>query len=97
MRTSILVVDDSPMIIHLVSSILEDYHMHFALNGQEAIEIIQSNPNIDLVLLDIEMPKMDGYEVIKILKSDAKTKDIPVIYLTVKDRRRTKSAGTWCG
>lgn len=84
-RSSILVVDDSTTVIHLVSSVLEDYHMRFALNGKEALEIINNNHDIDLILLDVEMPEMNGYEVIKQLKSTPSTANIPVIFLTVRD------------
>ncbi len=85
MRSSILIVDDSPAIIHLVSGILEDYHLIFALDGDEALEKVKTNDSIDLILLDIEMPNKNGYEVINELKSDKKTESIPVIFLTVKD------------
>lgn len=85
MRSTILIVDDSPMIIHLASGVLEDYHLQFALDGEEAIKIAKNNPNIDLILLDIEMPKKNGYEVLTELRKDPKLKGIPVIYLTVKD------------
>lgn len=97
MRTSILIVDDSPMIIHLVSSVLEDYHLLFALNGVEALETIKNNPNIDLILLDIEMPQMNGYELIGHLKEAPETTDIPVIFLTVKDDVAEEAKGLELG
>lgn len=97
MRTSILIVDDSPMIIHLVSSILEDYHLLFALNGEEAIDTLHKNPNIDLVLLDIEMPLMNGYEVLKEMKKDKNFADVPVIFLTVKDEIEEETKGLELG
>lgn len=85
MRSSILIVDDSTMIIHLVSSILEDYHMRFALSGEEALKILEEASDIDLILLDIDMPGMDGYELIQKIKAEDKYKAIPVIFLTVMD------------
>lgn len=97
MRSSILIVDDSPTIIHIVSSVLEEYHMHFALNGKEALKILQQNKDIDLILLDIEMPEMDGYEVIKHLKANPETEDIPVIYLTVKSDVEEEAKGLELG
>lgn len=97
MRSSILVVDDSPMIIHLVSSILEEYHLQFALNGEEALKIMNQNQNIDLILLDIEMPIMNGYEVLKELKMNKDFRDIPVIFLTVKDEIEEETKGLELG
>lgn len=97
MRSSILIVDDSPVIIHLVSSVLEDYHLLFAMNGVEAINIAKNNPNIDLILLDIEMPLKNGYEVLKELKGDKKLKNIPVIFLTVKDEMDEEAKGLELG
>ena len=97
MRSSILIVDDSPVIIHLVSSVLEDYHLLFAMNGVEAIQIAKNNPNIDLILLDIEMPIKNGYEVLKELKNDAELKKIPVIFLTVKDEMEEEAKGLELG
>lgn len=97
MRSSILIVDDSPTIIHIVSSVLEDYHMHFALNGKEALNILEDNNDIDLILLDIEMPEMDGYQVIKHLKANPDTEDIPVIYLTVKSDVEEEAKGLELG
>lgn len=97
MRSSILIVDDSPVIIHLVSSILEDYHLLFAMDGVEAIDVAKNNPNIDLILLDIEMPEKNGYEVLKELKEDTELKDIPVIFLTVKDEMDEEAKGLELG
>lgn len=93
MRSTILVVDDSPMIIHHVSSILEDYHLKFALSGEDAIRCMEQTPNIDLVLLDIEMPGIDGYETIRRIKEQTAWKGIPVIFLTVKDSVSDETKG----
>ncbi len=97
MRSSILIVDDSPMIIHLVSSILEDYHLRFAMNGGEALEVLRKNRDIDLILLDVEMPVMTGYEFIKIIKQDEALSSIPVIFLTVKNESEEEALGLELG
>jgi len=97
MRSTILIVDDSPMIIHLVSGVLEDYHLQFALNGEDALKQVGTNPNIDLILLDIEMPKKDGYQVLKELQSDPKKAKIPVIFLTVRDDFEEEAKGLEMG
>lgn len=93
MRSTILIVDDAPMTIHLVSTILEEYHIKFALNGKEAIELLRTTPNIDLVLLDIEMPEMNGYELIQLIKSEKTLADVPVIFLTVKNDEAEENKG----
>lgn len=80
---SILIVDDQPTNLRVLSKMLQgkNYKVKKATDGESAIISAQSNPP-DLILLDILMPKMDGYEVCKKLKSDDKTKDIPVIFIS---------------
>jgi PleD family two-component response regulator len=79
----ILVVDDSPDDIALISRVLrETYQVKVATNGKDALHIAYSSNPPDLILLDIMMPGMDGYEVCRQLKSDPQTSDIPVIFLT---------------
>ena len=81
----ILIVDDIPKNLQVLSSILsfEGYQISFASSGSQALNIIETSLP-DLILLDIMMPIMDGYEVCKILKSNPRTKDIPIIFLTGK-------------
>jgi PleD family two-component response regulator len=81
----ILTVDDSPDSIALISELLkESYQVKVATNGKDALHIAFSPDPPDLILLDIMMPGMDGYEVCRQLKSDPQTSDIPVIFLTSK-------------
>ena len=81
----ILVVDDTPENVDVLAGILRDYyHIKVALNGLKALEIAQSDTPPDLVLLDVMMPEMDGYEVCSRLQEDPKTRDIPVIFVTAK-------------
>ncbi len=85
-RPTILVVDDMPSNIRTVCSILSDeYAMVFAMSGEEALEIARKQ-SPDLILLDIEMPGMDGYEVCRQLKQGEETHLIPVLFLTARDR-----------
>lgn len=81
----ILVVDDEKLNIELASIYLkeEGYKVSFALNAIGAMESV-SKFDIDLILLDINMPKTDGFEVCKMLKNDTNTKDIPVVFLTAQ-------------
>ena len=79
----VLLVDDAPSNIQAVNSILKDtYKTRIATNGARALELAKVCPPPDLVLLDVSMPGMDGYEVCTRLKADPQTKDIPVIFLT---------------
>ena len=82
----VLVVDDAPDNIDVLGAVLDnDYDIKVALNGEKALEIAQHQPRPDLILLDIMMPRMDGYEVCQRLKSDPATSNIPVIFVTAKD------------
>ncbi|MBF0451901.1 MAG: hybrid sensor histidine kinase/response regulator [Candidatus Magnetomorum sp.] len=82
-KASILVVDDTELNIDILMGILKNYDVIPALSGKEALQIVLDE-TIDLILLDIIMPEMDGYEVCKRLKADDRTKDIPIIFITVK-------------
>jgi phosphoserine phosphatase RsbU/P len=80
---TLLLVDDEPANIQIVNSILKDiYNTRIATNGVKALELANEDPPPDLILLDVKMPGMDGYEVCARLKSADRTRDIPVIFLT---------------
>src|SRR6185295_6695973 len=82
-KKTVLVVDDAPANIRLVNEILhKTYTVRVATNGAKALELATGSPHPDLILLDVVMPGMDGYEVCTHLKSDPATRDIPVIFLT---------------
>jgi two-component system, HptB-dependent secretion and biofilm response regulator len=81
----VLIVDDVPTNLTLMSALLKaTYKIKIATNGVNALRIAAIDPMPDLILLDIMMPEMDGYEVCHRLKADEKTRDIPVIFLTAK-------------
>lgn len=80
---TILVVDDTESNIDMLLAMLKEYDVIPATNGAEALEIAKEE-SVDLVLLDIMMPEMDGYEACEALKSDPKTAEIPVIFITAK-------------
>ncbi len=89
----ILLVDDTKINIDiLVQALKGNYHLGVALSGQKAIDYIKSN-QVDLILLDILMPGMDGFEVCKRLKADKKTRDIPIIFITAMDDPGHKTRG----
>jgi len=83
-NTKILVIDDEDSIIKLLENILtkQGYTILKAYNGIEALDVLKYNPDIDLILLDIVMPKMDGYETCKQIKSTETYKNIPIFFLT---------------
>lgn len=91
---TILVVDDTPANLSLMSRLLKDtYRVKVANSGERALEIAQSDAPPDLILLDIMMPGMDGYEVCRRLKADNATKDIPIIFLTAMADVENESMG----
>ncbi len=79
----ILLVDDQPVNIQSISRVLADqYELLVATTGQKALEIAKSAELLDLIILDINMPEMDGYEVCRLLKEDERTRSVPVIFVT---------------
>ena len=79
----VLLVDDTPENIQIVNAILKDtYRIRIATNGPKALDLVHTDPVPDLILLDVLMPEMDGFEVCLRLKLDPTTRDIPVIFLT---------------
>lgn len=83
LKGDILIVDDIAENIKVLANILEDknYKVRKALNGKIALRSLRSNPP-DLILLDIKMPEMDGYEVCQQIKADPETQDIPIIFIS---------------
>lgn len=97
-QPKILIVDDAPENIDVLGEALKtDYKRSVAINGRKALDIALSNEPPDLILLDIEMPEMDGYEVCKRLKADARTAKIPVIFVTAKQSIADETKGLELG
>jgi CheY-like chemotaxis protein len=93
-KKTVLLVDDAPSNIEAVNSILKDsYKIRIATNGAKALELVRVAPSPDLVLLDVSMPGMDGYEVCTRIKADPKTRDIPVIFLTGQTETEDETRG----
>lgn len=96
-KPAVMVVDDIPSNIDLLVEILgTDYDVRVALDGPSALEDAVSEPP-DLILLDIMMPGMDGYEVCARLQADDRTRDIPVIFVTAKGAIQDEVRGFDCG
>lgn len=96
-KNTIMVVDDQPNNLKVIASVLEhDYTLSFANNGINALKIIDKVMP-QLILLDVMMPEMDGFEVCRQLKSVEKTREIPVIFLTAKTGIEDLTTGFECG
>jgi len=90
----VLIVDDTPENLTIVNGLLKDEHRtKVANNGERALKLAAADPKPDLVLLDIMMPGMDGYEVCRRLKADPATRDVPVIFLTAKTQVEDEQRG----
>ena len=97
MKPKVLIVDDDPINIELLEGYLsKDYDILKALDGNEALIIVEANPP-DIILLDLIMPGINGYEVCKKLKDDPKTNHIPIVIVTslheIEDRNKAIEAG----
>ena len=97
-KNTVLIVDDSPDSVALMSSLLKSlYRVRVAISGEKALQIVSDDVPPDLVLLDILMPDMNGYEVCKRLKMNPKTASIPVIFLTAKSDAEDEETGLKLG
>ena len=97
-KDTILVVDDTPGILSLMNSLLEgDYNVKTASAGEKALKIAASDSPPDLILLDVMMPGMDGYEVCRRLKRDPMTMHIPVIFFTALSETEDEKKGLELG
>lgn len=97
-RPRILVVDDVAQNVRIMARILEkEYEVLVALNGSDAIEVLKKDNPPDLVLLDVLMPGMDGYQVCRKIKNDPDISNIPVIFVTAKSTSEDEAYGLSLG
>lgn len=93
-KTRILAIDDEEIYLHAIIGLLaESYKIIIALNGQDGLKSARSEPQPDLILLDVMMPVMGGFEVCRQLKADPYTKEIPVVFLSALDEVKNKTKG----
>ena len=97
----VLIVDDDMRNIFALSTVLEEHEMVIvsADNGRDAIRILKEQPDIEVVLMDIMMPEMDGMETMREIRKIASLKDLPIVAVTAKamkgDREKCIEAGAW--
>jgi CheY-like chemotaxis protein len=97
----VLVVDDDMRNIFALSAVLEEHEMTVvsADNGRDAIDILLDDPEVDIVLMDIMMPEMDGMETMREIRKVPRLKDLPIVAVTAKamkgDREKCIEAGAW--
>ena len=97
-QASILIVDDVPTNIQVLAEALRQQHrVKVATNGRDALTIARAEPQPDMVLLDVMMPEMDGFEVCRQIKADPATRHIPVIFVTAKDDADDEERGLMLG
>lgn len=98
-KAKIVIVDDEPINLEILSSVLADkYEIIFAQNSSDALRLLERNKgSVDLILLDVVMPGIDGYELCKIIKSKEEFKDIPIIFVTAKDMSEDEEYGLKIG
>ncbi|TQV87209.1 GGDEF domain-containing response regulator [Aliikangiella coralliicola] len=97
-KAVILIVDDSATNIQMTAALLKDkYRLKVATDGERCLELALSDPVPDLILLDVVMPKMDGYEVCRKLKESQLTRDIPVIFVTGRNEEEDEEYGLTLG
>jgi len=95
---NVLVVDDDRNAVDILNRLLtkEGFNVHCAHGGREALAVVAAQP-IDVILLDVMMPDMDGFQVCEALRQDERTREIPVILLTAKDDMETRVVGMRLG
>ena len=97
-KAKILIVDDTPDNIHvLMQALKDDYRVVAATNGEKALKMADLDDQPDIILLDVMMPVMDGYEVCKRLKGNPLTRDIPVIFITALSESSDEEKGLALG
>lgn len=97
-RETILIVDDERFNINVLKDLLDpDYDTMVAKNGVQALKRVASADQVDLILLDVMMPEMDGYEVCKHLKNNPETENIPIIFISALNKAGDETKGLEVG
>jgi diguanylate cyclase (GGDEF)-like protein len=93
-KPTLLLVDDERLYINILNKMIKDsYEIKVALNGRQAFERAISTPHPDLILLDVQMPELDGFKVLTRLQNDTRTSGIPVIFITAMNSEDDETRG----
>ena len=93
----VLVVDDSKLMHKMYEVMLRQYPLVYALDGRQALERLREHPDVDLVLLDVNMPNMNGLEFLAELRADGTRADLPVIIISTEGRDEDTARGLEAG
>ena len=93
----VLVVDDSKLLHRMFEMMLRQYPLVHAYDGKEALQQLKENRDVDLVLLDMNMPKMNGLELLEAMKADKEMKKIPVVLVTTEGSDEQTQRGLEAG
>jgi len=93
----VLVVDDSKLMHKMFEVMLRQYSLVYASDGRQALDRLQEHPDIDLILLDINMPNMNGLEFLAQLRTDGERADLPVIIISTEGREESTTRGMEAG
>ena len=93
----VLIVDDSKLLHRMFEMMLRQYPLVHAYDGKEALERLAENSDVDLVLLDMNMPRMNGLELLEAMKGDARFKKIPVVLVTTEGSEEQTQRGLDAG
>jgi cyclic di-GMP phosphodiesterase len=97
-KQTVLVVDDTPENLAVIGGLLQpDYRVRVANSGMRALELVDADPRLDLILLDVMMPDLDGYAVLERLRAEPAWRDIPVIFITALDAQEDEERGLRLG
>jgi|TARA_R110000782_G_scaffold155133_1_gene247437 DNA-binding response OmpR family regulator len=98
MAKRVLLAEDEPNIVESLTFILErsGFEVATTTNGRQALEVAQSDTP-DILILDVMLPELDGYEVLRRLRADARTKTLPVLMVTAKGQREDRETAMKCG
>ncbi|TCL59045.1 LuxR family two component transcriptional regulator [Kineothrix alysoides] len=97
-KYSVLIVDDDPVLLKMTGELLrKDYAVSCVKSGQAALQLLQTDYEPDIILLDVDMPCLSGFDTCQELHRQEKTKDVPVIFLTGVTRTEAELTGLSCG
>ncbi|MDP8268472.1 MAG: response regulator [Candidatus Tenebribacter davisii] len=96
-KPKILIVEDSPANVHMLVELLKDFQCYVAINGKKALAAVESGTEYDLILLDVMMPVLSGFELKQYFNHNSKVRNVPVIFITSKAEQKDIKKGIGLG